>query len=193
MKAKGLAEALVEDVIRERIAVSGPPDGSAPVKSPARWAAVGDGRLWVPGSLLTRLPDRIEEESLSLRMARHRAVELVALERRDGVPEETARVELLVSEELEHAAVQVVRAGAGNSVHRRARVTAQFRAVVAGLQADLFERVGIRKNRGRVEKGILVIGAIQRVVVGIGRMPLMVQVFSDCPPAGSGNGLATAY
>ncbi len=83
-----------------------------------------------------------DERPVAPQWAARRAAELMPLERRHGIGEEVARVQRLVTQELEHCAVKFVRSRFGDGVHQRAGVASFLGAIRTGLQTELLERVG---------------------------------------------------
>ena len=148
-----------------------PLDGSTscrvtPEKSPLRCAGVSTNAVVARGNIaeLRSLVGAEEEEPVLDDRAADAAAKLVALEMVRHRREKVARVHRAVAQELEHRAVQLVRAGLGHDVDHGARRPAVLGAVVVGLDAELFERVRIGERIVDVRPGILIAGAVQKVV-----------------------------
>ena len=90
-----------------------------------------------------------------------------------------ARVELVVAVELEHGAVEGIRARLGDDVHL-AGGASELGRVDAGLHLEFFERVNRRQEDVGVEVDVGVVDAVERVVVEL------------APLAGDGNLLVGA-
>ena len=100
---------------------------------------------------------REEEQPVTLDGAAQRAAEVVLFERRLLQPgplaEERVGVELLVAVELEDAAAEGVGAGARGHVDHAAGEAAELGAGAVGLDAELFDRVGTRRQDDDVAVG----------------------------------------
>lgn len=65
-----------------------------------------------------------------------------------------------------------VGSGLGHGAHKHAGVAAFIGAIAVGLDRELLQRVGIRERRGRIEKGIVIVTAVERVVVAPESRPI---------------------
>src|SRR6266852_3629184 len=78
----------------------------------------------------------------------HGETELVLLERlpgdTSGIGEKVIGVQLLISQELEHAAMKLIRAGLDGGADDRARRAAELRAEIVCLDLELFDRIDRR-------------------------------------------------
>jgi hypothetical protein len=97
------------------------------------------------------LPLIVGEEERTIganRTADHGAKLVAAKERLDGVRrrEEVPRVQRLVTEELEHAAADDVRAGFRGEVDDAAVEPAEFRRRAVGLDLELLNRVDVGRS-----------------------------------------------
>ena len=81
------------------------------------------------------------------------------------VVEPVVGVELVVAQELEDAAVELVRAGLDLQVHDAAERAAELGRVGARLQLELVERVDAREDHDGLEPGLVVVDAVEHVVV----------------------------
>ena len=72
---------------------------------------------------------------------------------------------MVVTHEFVKGAVELIRAGLGDGVDDRARAMAVLGAVVVGEDAELLERIGIRREGGGVELRVVVVAAVEEVVV----------------------------
>ncbi len=110
------------------------------------------------------LDDRPAEggAELVLREVRLRAAGLVQ--------EEVVRIEAIVAQELEHAAVEVVRARLDLQVHDAAERLTELGRVGAGLDLELLERVDAREDHDRLQPGLVVVDAVEHVVVVAGAL-----------------------
>ena len=88
------------------------------------------------------------EQVVLLDRAADAASELVALELLLRRGEKVPRVHVAVAQELEHIAVNLVRAGLGHHVDHSADRVAVFRAHIAVLDAEFLNGVGIRETAG---------------------------------------------
>ena len=81
--------------------------------------------------------------------------------------EEVAGVEVAVADELEQAAVNLVRSGLRDRIHHRVGVQAVARGDAVRLDAELLQRVGKRERQVDVGMRVVVIAAVEQVVVAV--------------------------
>src|SRR5262249_12860706 len=92
------------------------------------------------------------------------AAELGALERVAACSEEVPRVKRVIPEELERGSVELIGAGLSGDADHRAGGVGILCAKVAFLQAELLDRVGVRKYSAVVAVGVAVHAAVHEVI-----------------------------
>ena len=112
-----------------------------------------------------------EEERLVLHdRTAEAAAELAEAERRLFGVEEVLGVERVVAQELVGDARIAVRARLDLQIDDGAGGAAELRGVVAGLDAELFDRLGGRHDHGEAEEERVVVDAVEHPVVLIGAL-----------------------
>ena len=97
------------------------------------------------------------------------AAELVLVQGVSGCGEVAVRVEYAIAQKLECGAMELITARLGDDVDHPARALAELRVVVAGLYAELLQRVRERERVVHVGHLIHVVAAIQKIVRLVGQ------------------------
>ena len=127
------------------------------------------GRRTGRAALAHRFPRAKEEGFIPNNRAAESSAELVALERRRLGREKVPGVQSVISKEFEHASMKAVASRSRHRIHRCPAIPAVFRAIGARLDAELLNRIRIRKADCGVEERIRMLAAIQRVIVAPSR------------------------
>ncbi len=169
--------------VRDGSAVAGGRSVGSVRRKLTKGAGTGAGRGEVGGPVARKLIRRGDHGRIALRDAQRGALVaaeekqlvvqngsanvgsvLIPLERVDPAGDAVARVGVVVAEELEHAAVELIRPRFGDDVDRAAGVETVLRREPGGLHRELLQGVGERKWQVGVEGRIVVVAAVQQEV-----------------------------
>ena len=146
-------------------------------KSPSRNAAGGRSMIELPPALA--MPGALviseEESPVAHDRSAHGGAELVLMKSRPRLPrrigEEVVGIQLVVAQELEYRAVELIGAALDGGIDHRARRVTEFRREGAGLDFEFLHRVhrgrnrdAVASDRASVGHGI-VIDSVQRDLV----------------------------